>query len=145
MQTFSDRISALELGLDRLLREEKSRKNKAEERKYTWTAEIKSLEDDRKYKWTAEKKGSEKSYQLTAEIKRKNAENLPIEQTYTVKVSSGSKGNKSVEKKKKSEKVKEKEKEKVRVVEIEEPSDHGGLVLRQVGMVNYFLCIHKFG
>ncbi|KAL8539582.1 hypothetical protein ACS0TY_001261 [Phlomoides rotata] len=127
LQTFSDRISALELGLERLLREEKSRKNKSEERKYTWTAEIKSLEDDRKYKWTTEKKGSEKSYELKAEIKRKGTEKLPIEQTYTIKVSSGSSGNKSVEKKKKSEKVKEKG----RVVEIEEPSDHGGLVLRQ--------------
>lgn len=130
LQAFSDRISALELGVERLMKEEKSRKKKSEERKYTWTAEIKSLEDDRKYKWTAEKKGEEKSYRLTAEIKRKGAGKSPIEQTYTISVASGDSGCKSVEKKKKSGKVKEKEK--ARVVEIEEASDHGGVVLRQV-------------
>lgn len=149
LQTLSDRVSALELGFDRLVREEKSRG----EKKYTWTAEIKSPKNDRKYKWTAEikdgkdeKKGLEKSYKLTAEIKRKGTENLPIEQTYTIKVSSGDSSSESVGKKKKqSEKVKEKGKSvgsTARIVEIEEPSDHGGIVLRQVGMIACFRCIN---
>ncbi|KAI3458289.1 hypothetical protein Pfo_014952 [Paulownia fortunei] len=143
LQRLSDRVSALELGFDRLVGEEKSRKKKLGERKYTWTAEIKSPENDRKYKWTAEikdgkdeKKGLEKSYKLTAEIKRKGAENLPIEKTYTIKVSSGDSSSESEEKKtKKCGKVKEKGKQvgsTARIVEIEEPSDHGGIVLRQV-------------
>ncbi|KAL0324528.1 UNVERIFIED_CONTAM: BAG family molecular chaperone regulator 7 [Sesamum calycinum] len=126
--------------------EEKSKKKKVGERKYTWTAEIKSPEKDRKYKWTAEikdgkdeKKGPEKSYKWTAEIKRKGGESLPIEQTYTIKVSSGDSSSESEEKtkKKKCEKGKGKGKGKsvgstTRIVEIEEPSAHGAIVLRQV-------------
>ncbi|KAL2227203.1 BAG family molecular chaperone regulator 7 [Sesamum indicum] len=146
LQTLSDRVSALELGFNRLVREERSKKNKFGERKYTWTAEIKSPEKDRKYKWTAEikdgkddKKGPEKSYKWTAEIKRKGGESLPIEQTYTIKVSSGDSSSESEEKtkQKKCEKGKGKGKGKsvgstTRIVEIEEPSDHGAIVLRQV-------------
>ncbi|KAH6804165.1 hypothetical protein C2S51_032412 [Perilla frutescens var. frutescens] len=122
LQTLSDRVSALELGLERLSKE------KQRERKYTWTAEIKSPDDDRKYKWTAEKKGLARSYKMTAEIKRRGA----VEQTYTFKVSDGEE---KVEKKKKCEKVKEKSKSvgasAARIVQIEEPSDLGGIVLRQ--------------
>ncbi|KAL0400897.1 UNVERIFIED_CONTAM: BAG family molecular chaperone regulator 7 [Sesamum latifolium] len=146
LQTLSDRVSALELGFNRLVRREESKKNKVGERKYTWTAEIKSPEKDRKYKWVAEikdgkdeKKGPEKSYKWTAEIKRKGGESLPIEQTYTIKVSSGDSSSESEEKtkKKKCEKGKGKGKGKsvgstTRIVEIEEPSDHGAIVLRQV-------------
>ncbi|CAA0834589.1 BAG family molecular chaperone regulator 7 [Striga hermonthica] len=143
LQLLSDRVSALELelGLGRLAREEKNVK-----KKYTWTAEVKSPENDRKYQWTAEvkgeKEGPEKSYKLTAEIQRKgNSRSLPIEQKYTIKVSSGGSSSDSEEKVKK-EKKKNKKCEKVkekgtkgsssRIVEIEEPADHGGIVLRQV-------------
>lgn len=149
LNVLSDRVSDLELGFDRLVREEKSRKKKPVNRKYTWTAEIKSPENDRKYKWTAvvksgkdEKKVLEKSYKLTAEIKRKGADNLPIEQTYTVKVSSGDGSSEpEKEKKKKCEKVKKCKAvgSTARVVEIEEPSDHGGIVLRQVGIIVFVL------
>ncbi|XP_057798351.1 BAG family molecular chaperone regulator 7-like [Salvia miltiorrhiza] len=127
LQTLSDRVSALELGLDRLAKEEERERDS----KYSWTAEIKSPDDGRKYKWTAEKKGLARSYKVTAEIKKKGA----VEQTYTFKVSSGD--SQSVvgktEKKKKCEKVKEKGKKSVvsRIVEVEEPSYHGGIVLRQ--------------
>lgn len=127
LQALSDRVSALELGFDRLSEKEEREK----ERKYTWTAEIKSPGDERKYKWTAEKKGLARSYKVTTEIKRRGE----AEQTYTFKVSSGEEEKKKVEKKKKCEKVKEKEKSVgARLVEIEEPSDHGGIVLRQVGI-----------
>ncbi|KAL0304133.1 UNVERIFIED_CONTAM: BAG family molecular chaperone regulator 7 [Sesamum radiatum] len=108
LQTLSDRVSALELGFNRLDGKD-------------------------------EKKGPEKSYKWTAEIKRKGGESLPIEQTYTIKVSSGDSSSESEEKtkKKKCEKGKGKGKGKsvgstTRIVEIEEPSDHGAIVLRQV-------------
>lgn len=133
LQDLSDRVSALELRLS----EEKERER---ERKYTWTAEIKNPGDERKYKWTAEKKGLAKSYKLTAEIKRKGA----AERTYTFKVSSGEEVDKVEEeekKKNKCEKGKGKEKGKSvgpRIVEIEEPSDHGTVVLRQVGIFALF-------
>ncbi|KAL2555984.1 BAG family molecular chaperone regulator 7 [Forsythia ovata] len=148
LQSICDRVSALELGFDRLVKaEEKKKKKKIGERKYTLTAEIKSPEKegvDRKYKWTADikdskdqKKGLEKSYKWTAEIKGKG-EDSPIERTYTIKVSNAgdSSGSEKKEKKKKDEKAKEKEKAKSagptpRTVEIEEPSDHGAIVLRQ--------------
>lgn len=131
LQALSDRVSALELGFDRLSEKEEREKEREKERKYTWTAEIKSPGDERKYKWTAEKKGLARSYKVTTEIKRRGE----AEQTYTFKVSSGEEEKKKVEKKKKCEKVKEKEKSVgARLVEIEEPSDHGGIVLRQVGI-----------
>ncbi|KAK6145636.1 hypothetical protein DH2020_022456 [Rehmannia glutinosa] len=146
LQTLCDRVSDLELGLERLVREEKARKKKIIEKKYTWTAEIESPEKQQKYKWTAEikdeKKGLEKNYKWTAQIKGKGSKYLPIERTYTVKVHSGDSSSDSEEetdkkknKKKKGEKVKEKGKSvgsTARVVEIEEPSDNGGTVLRQV-------------
>ncbi|KAL7146526.1 hypothetical protein ABFS83_06G047000 [Erythranthe nasuta] len=145
LHALSDRVSALELGFDRLAKEEKSRKKKSVDRKYTWTAEIKRPEDERKYKWTADiksgkdaKKAPEKSYKWTAEIKRNGAGNFPIEQTYTIKVTSGNKNSESVEEKKKTKKKPEKVKEfksvgsTARIVDIEEPSDHGGVVLRKV-------------
>ncbi|GFP88260.1 bag family molecular chaperone regulator 7 [Phtheirospermum japonicum] len=122
LHALSDRVSALELGFDRLAREEKiQKKKKFGERRYTWTAED-------------EKKGLEKNYKWTAEIKRKGADRVPIEQTYTIKVSSGGEPEEE-EKKKKCEKAKGKGKavgSTARIVEIEEPSDHGGIVLRQV-------------
>ncbi|KAG8381498.1 hypothetical protein BUALT_Bualt06G0128100 [Buddleja alternifolia] len=138
LQKLSDRVAALETGLDRIVREEKIRKKKKEvvgDRKYTYTAEIKTAEKDRKYKLTAERKGVEKSYKWTAEIKGKDGDN---ERTYTIKVSSGdSKSEEEMKmKKKKCESVKGKGKAVgsiARVVEIdEEPSDHGAVVLRQV-------------
>ncbi|GFP97965.1 bag family molecular chaperone regulator 7 [Phtheirospermum japonicum] len=145
LQKLCDRVSDLELGLERLAREEKkARKKRIGERKYTWTAEIDRPEEDRKYNWTAEikdgkrkKKGLEKSYKWTAQINGKGSKHLPIERTYTVKVqsedvSSGSED----EMKKKREKVKGKGKlvgPTARIVEIEEPSgNNGGIVLRQV-------------
>ncbi|CAI9774080.1 unnamed protein product [Fraxinus pennsylvanica] len=138
-QSLCDRVSALELGFDRLV---KAEEKKIGERKYTWTAEIKSPEKegvDRKYKWTAEikdskdhKKGLEKSYKWTAEIKGKGRDS-PVDRMYTIKVSNASDSSGS-EKKKKDEKAKEKAKSAgptTRTVEIEEPFDHGGIVLRQ--------------
>ncbi|KAL3645209.1 hypothetical protein CASFOL_010389 [Castilleja foliolosa] len=144
LNALSDRVSKLEQELDRQAKEEKIKKEKEKkkfgERRYTWTAEVKSPEVDRKYKWMAEikdgkdeKKGLEKNYKWTAEIKRKGADRVPIEQTYTIKVSTG--GKPEEEKKKKCEKAKGKGKavgSNAHIVEIEEPSDHGGIVLRQV-------------
>ncbi|XP_019192439.1 PREDICTED: BAG family molecular chaperone regulator 7-like [Ipomoea nil] len=141
LQSLCDRVSALELEFDRLSLEKK-KKTKVGDRKYTWTAEIKSPEEDgldRKYKWVAKinddgRKGApEKSYKLTAEIKGKG-EDKPISRTYTFEASTGDSGEyRMVEKKdkKKEEKKKKKEDGCKRVVEIEEPSDHGAIVLRQ--------------
>ncbi|KAL6530267.1 hypothetical protein OROHE_014620 [Orobanche hederae] len=138
LQTLTDRVSDLEMGFDRLVREEKIRRDKKfGERKYTWTAEVKIPENDRKYRWTAEikdwkdeKKGLEKSNKLTTEIKRKGAENFPINQTYTIKVCS-----REEKKKKQYEKVKGNGKtvgSTARTIEIQEPHDDGGIVLKQV-------------
>ncbi|XP_016443207.1 BAG family molecular chaperone regulator 7-like [Nicotiana tabacum] len=138
LQSLSDRVSELE----RLFIEEKKKKKskKVGERKYTWTAEIKSPEKDgvdRKYKWIAEvkdgkKKGAlDKSYKFTAEIKGKNEDS----RTYTFKASNaGGDDSESEKKEKKDNKKKKCEKSEgsTRIVEIEEPSDHGALVLRQV-------------
>lgn len=144
LQSLCDRVSSLELGFDRLVKAEEKKK-KIGERKYTWTAEIKSPEKegvDRKYKWMAEikdskdqKKGLDKSYKWTAEIKGKG-EDSPIDRTYTIKVSNVGDcgGSEKKETKKKDEKAKEKAKSAgpgTRIVEIEEPSDHGAIVLRQ--------------
>ncbi|XP_022872584.1 BAG family molecular chaperone regulator 7-like [Olea europaea var. sylvestris] len=144
LHSLCDRVSALELGFGRRVKAEEKKK-KIGERKYTWTAEIKSPEKegvDRKYKWMAEikdskdqKKGLEKSYKWTADIKGKG-EDSPIDRTYTIKVSNAgdSDGSEKKETKKKDEKAKEKAKSaapRARIVEIEEPSDHGAVVLRQ--------------
>lgn len=140
LQSLTDRVSALELSFDRLLKA----RTCGGDRKYTWTAEINSPAKngfDRKYKWMAEiKEGKakkkreekvvEKNYKWTAEIKGKGDE-APILRTYTWKVSSGAAGECSgVVKEKKKEKCK-KDLGRTRVVEIEEAADHGAVVLRQ--------------
>ncbi|EYU31324.1 hypothetical protein MIMGU_mgv1a014059mg [Erythranthe guttata] len=117
LEAISDRVSELEIGFERLLKEEKARKKKQiGERKHTWTAEIEEPDEDRKYKWTAGIKSGEdgsnvveKSYKCTAQIKGKGkgGDCRPIERSYTVKVSTGGKLEK--ETKKKGDKVKEKE------------------------------------
>ncbi|MCD7470411.1 hypothetical protein HAX54_010279 [Datura stramonium] len=136
LQILSDRVTALE----RLLGEKKKNNNKVGERKYTWTAEIKNPEKDgvdRKYKWIAEvkdgkKKGAlDKSYKFTAEIKGKGDDS----RTYTFKASNASDGEESEKKEKKDKKKKGESGKSVgstRLVEIEEPSHHGALVLKQV-------------
>ncbi|KAK4480614.1 hypothetical protein RD792_013692 [Penstemon davidsonii] len=143
LQTLCDRVSALEFNYERVLREEeeeekkkKKRKEKNGDRKYTWTAEIKSPENDRKYKWTAEiKNGEKKSCKWTADIKGKGGKDSPVERRYTIKVSNGDSGSEDEKKKKKkSENGKGKGKSvgpTARVIQIEEPSDHGAVVLRQ--------------
>ncbi|XP_051123061.1 BAG family molecular chaperone regulator 7-like [Andrographis paniculata] len=155
LEKLSDRVSDLELGLENLLREEKARKKKIVQRKYSWLAEVETPDADRKLKWTAEikddGKGGEtgsrlkKSYKWTAEVKGKKSRGYsPIDRSYTVTVSNGDSSSDSEEetektkkKKNKDEKVKEKEKCKLkrsapRVVEIDEHIDHGAIVLKQV-------------
>ncbi|KAG7982478.1 hypothetical protein I3843_04G054600 [Carya illinoinensis] len=140
LKSLSDRVSLLESRFDRLL----SSRSKGGDRKYTWTAEIKSPENDgvdRKYKWTTEikegrkeKGGIEKKYMWTAEINGRGEGGRPIERTYTFKSSSGDTDDHSGSK---TKEVKEKKKKKTkresdtRLVEIEEPVDHGAVVLRQ--------------
>lgn len=135
LQTLCDRVTALESRFDRLIN---PKKINGGDRKYTWTAEIKGPVE-RKYKWTAEikegkKTKEEKNYKWVAEIKGKEEEQ-PINRKYTVEVSSGdaSECSGSLKKDKKDKKEnKEKKKENVvRLVEIEEPNDHGAVVLRQ--------------
>ncbi|KAL6526931.1 hypothetical protein OROGR_016021 [Orobanche gracilis] len=149
LQTLCDRVSSLELDLERLLSEKRARKKKIGERKYTWTTEIERPKETLKYEWMAEikdgkseKKGLEKSYKWTAQIKGKGSKYLPTEQTYTVKVQSRDSSSESeyeTEKKKdkkRSEKVKEKGKSAMgstaRIVEIEEPSGNGDIILRKI-------------
>ncbi|CAH9059781.1 unnamed protein product [Cuscuta epithymum] len=152
LQSLCDRVSAIELGFDRLLKEEaekKKKKSRVGQRKYTWTAEIKNPEEDgldRTYKWVAEvkdgkKKGSlDKSYKMIAQIKGKG-EDSPVSRTYTFKTST-SDGGKSNASGKEKEKEKEKEKKKTlndkqkkesaqscaRVIEIEDPSDNRAII-----------------
>ncbi|RAL51367.1 hypothetical protein DM860_010869 [Cuscuta australis] len=152
LQRLCDRVSALELGFDRLLKEEAEKraakkKSRIGERKYTWTAEIKTPDEDgldRTYKWVAEvkdgKKGAtEKSYKLTTQIKGKGNDS-PISRSYSFKTSSidpgeGVAAEKSVKKKKKEEEKNKKKKPEVNspcLVEIEEePSNHGAIILKQ--------------
>ncbi|KAH0686202.1 hypothetical protein KY289_019318 [Solanum tuberosum] len=139
LQCLSDRVTALE----RMLRakEEKKKKNKIGERKYTWTAEIKNPEKDgvdRKYKWIAEvkdgkKKGAlDKSYKFSAEIKGKGDDS----RSYSFKASNVSDTDSDSDGSEKKDKKKKCESRKsvgcTRLVEIEEPTHHGALVLRQV-------------
>ena len=143
LQSLSDRVAELEYRFDRLLAGK--RHGGAGDRKYTWTAEIKGAEKngfDRKYKWVAEiveqekkaKAAAARNIKWTAEIKGKGEESGSTRK-YTFQVESG-----DAEKKKEKEKEKGKEKEKeknkkgsaLRIVEIEEPSDHRAVVLRQV-------------
>ncbi|KAF5731070.1 putative BCL-2-associated athanogene 7 [Tripterygium wilfordii] len=141
--TLCDRVSELESKFDRLL----NAKVSSGDRKYTWTADVKGPLD-RKYKLTAEikedkkkkeekKAGIEKNYKWTAQIKGKGENGL---RSYTFKASSGDAGESSgsdeeeKEKKKKKKSCKKDEKKgkcATRLVEIEEPSDHGAIVLRQ--------------
>lgn len=143
LQCLSDRVTALE----RMLREKeeknkkKEKKNKIGERKYTWTAEIKSPEKDgvdRKYKWIAEvkdgkKKGAlDKSYKFSAEIKGKGDDS----RSYSFKASNVSDTDSDSDGSEKKDNKKKCESRKsvgcTRLVEIEEPTHHGALVLRQV-------------
>ncbi|XP_041002682.1 BAG family molecular chaperone regulator 7-like [Juglans microcarpa x Juglans regia] len=135
LQNLCDRVGVLESRFDRLL----NPRLNGGDRKYTWTAEIKSPEKDgadRKYKWTAEIKegkkegGVEKNYKWTAEINGRGVEGRPTARTYTFKASSGDAGDNSGSKKEVKKKKKKGESD-TRVVEIEEPVDHGAVVLRQ--------------
>lgn len=130
LQALCDRVSDLEMGFERLQKEEKvgkkKKKKKLDEKKYSWTAEMKTAEKHRKYNWSAEIKGGDdekKSYKWTAQIKGKGCP----EQTCTVVVSRGSECAKQ-----KKNKVKDTDKSAARTIQIEEPSDHGAIVLRQV-------------
>lgn len=141
LRELCDRVSALESKFDRLVEVKRDKKKLSElDRKYSWTAEIKGGVD-RKYKWTAEiegddeKKGrrGERKYQWVTEIKGKDDE----KKTYTLKATvAGDKKEKDQEKEKQEKKVKkckdaEKGSSSTRIVEIEEPSDHGAVILRQ--------------
>ncbi|GMJ13654.1 BCL-2-associated athanogene 7 [Hibiscus trionum] len=138
IQTLCDRVSALESKFDRLV----NGKIRGGDRKYTWSAEIKGPVE-RKYKWVAEIKDGnkkeevkEKKYIWTAEFEGKGIDG-PISRKYAFTASTGSdaiESSKSEKKEKggKQHQKKDKKGENVpRVVEIEEPSDHGAVVLRQ--------------
>ncbi|XP_077245094.1 BAG family molecular chaperone regulator 7-like [Tasmannia lanceolata] len=146
LRNLSDRVSALELGFDRVL----IPKIDGRDRKYSLQAEIKGAEKDgidRKYKWTTEIKGGkkegcgnegvEKNYKWTAEIKGKG-KNAPISHTYTLKASSAPAVGKPEKAKKESKgkcsgatRVVEKGSGTTRVVEIED-TDPAGLAVKQV-------------
>ncbi|XP_061369025.1 BAG family molecular chaperone regulator 7 [Gastrolobium bilobum] len=144
LQSLCDRVAELESRFDRLLAGKSGG-----DRKYTWTAEIKGAEKngfDRKYKWEAEiaeeekkkkLKGVAKNIKWTAEIKGRG-EDSGSARKYTFQVESGDaeKNKKEKEKEKEKEKVKENVKDKkkgngLRIVEIQEPSGHRDVVLRQ--------------
>ncbi|KAF9616711.1 hypothetical protein IFM89_031987 [Coptis chinensis] len=138
LMTLSDRVSALELGLEKITKAKAKKKNETEtllDRKYSWTSVIKSSEKDgidKRYKWVTEIKGGkkeEKNYKYVAEFKGK-AKDSPIDRKYIFKASTV-----PVKKKECSVVVKKKENNKaitpLRVVEIEEPVDHGAVVLKQ--------------
>ncbi|KAI3432137.1 uncharacterized protein J3R85_007528 [Psidium guajava] len=150
LQSLCDRVSALESRFDRLV----DARGAASDRKYIWTAEIEGKEADRKYKWKAEIKagkkekekekhrhlhhhllhhhGGAKSYKWTAEIKEKGEEGYTRTYTWRSSTGGGDDGEaKSRKDKKEKEKKKEEDKHATRVVEIEEPSGHGAVVLRQ--------------
>ncbi|KAI7740475.1 hypothetical protein M8C21_003699 [Ambrosia artemisiifolia] len=148
LQSLSDRVSALELGFDLVDKQKQKKKEKENvkksDRKYTWTAEINSLETDgvdRKYKVTTEIKGGkkkEKSCKWTAEIKKKGDD----VRKYTFTASSANAAAVAVEEdvsdeevekeknKKKKDKIKKKEKG-PRIVEIQGSPDHGTVLLKQ--------------
>lgn len=140
IQTLCDRVSSLESKFDRLVNPRIS----GGERKYTWTAEIKGPVE-RKYKCVTEIKDGkkkeeekEKKYKWTAEIEGKGISG-PISRKYTFTASTGNAGEciKSEKREKNDKNLKHHKKEKKgendkRIVEIEEPSDHGAVVLRQV-------------
>lgn len=75
LRDLSDRVSLLEFGFDRLL-SDRSADNRGVDRKYKWTAEIKSPEEDgfhRKYKWSAEVKGEAAKSQSQSQQQRQKA------------------------------------------------------------------------
>ncbi|KAE8681438.1 hypothetical protein F3Y22_tig00111330pilonHSYRG00802 [Hibiscus syriacus] len=141
VQTLCDRVSVLESKFDRLVKA----KIGGGDRKYTWSAEIKGPVE-RKYKWVAEIKDGkkneevkEKKYKWTAEFEGKGIDG-PISRKYAFTASTASTGGDAIESSKpeKKEKGEKKHKKKDKkgenaplVVEIEEPSDHGAVVLRQ--------------
>ncbi|XP_077235924.1 BAG family molecular chaperone regulator 7-like [Tasmannia lanceolata] len=120
LRSLSDRVSALELGFDRVLKT----KSNVLDRKYSLKAEIKDPEKngiDRKYKWTTQIKGgkkAEKDYKWTAEIKGKG-KNAPISHTYTYKASTAPAGG-TCGKSEKAKQLKGKSSCGTRVVEIED-------------------------
>eukprot|EP00268_Persea_americana_P013962 TRINITY_DN16184_c1_g1_i1.p1 TRINITY_DN16184_c1_g1~~TRINITY_DN16184_c1_g1_i1.p1 ORF type:complete len:415 (+),score=86.88 TRINITY_DN16184_c1_g1_i1:176-1420(+) len=138
LRSLCDRVSALELGFDRVLN---GTTIDGGDRKYKWTTEIKGLEKksgvDQKYKLVAEIKGgkkdlygrevekAEKNYKWTAEIKGKGKD-APISRTYTFQASTAPSGKVS----KKDLKEKKCLKPGPRVVEIED-TDHAAIALRQ--------------
>ncbi|KAI3748976.1 hypothetical protein L6452_12456 [Arctium lappa] len=140
LQSLSDRVSALELDFD-LINDEKEKKKKEKEkvksdRKYTWTAEIKSSDkdgSDRTYKLITEIKGGkkkEKSCKWTAEIKKKGHDARKY--SFTASTANAAIEDDSESEKKEKNKKKDKKKEKTaRIVEIQGSPDHGALVLKQ--------------
>ncbi|MED6167293.1 hypothetical protein PIB30_001189 [Stylosanthes scabra] len=146
LQNLSDRVSELEYRFDRALAGKRCGGGGVGDRKYTWTAEIKGAEKngfDRKYKWVAEiveeekRKAKARNIKWTAEIKGKGEESGNTRK-YTFEVESDDAEKKREKEKKEKEKEKENEHEKkkkkgssLRIVEIEEPSDHRAVVLRQ--------------
>lgn len=143
LQSLCDRVAELESRFDRLVSGKSG--GGGGDRKYTWTTEIKGAEKngfDRKYKWVAEVVEEEKkknklklaakNVKFTAEIKGKG-EDSGSSRKYTFEVESGGDAEKKKEKEKEKEKVKEKKKGSgLRIVEIQEPSGHRDVVLRQV-------------
>ncbi|CAM8991241.1 unnamed protein product [Rhodiola kirilowii] len=135
LHTLSEKVSALESAVNRLvIANAKPVKKTPAAGNYSLTAEINSDGIERKYQWTAKIKGGEKkqgvtksknkvnvkNYKWTSEIKGRG-EHAPV-QKYTVEVTP----------KEKKDKKEKKEKESPRTVEIEEITNPGGLVLRQV-------------
>lgn len=143
LRSLCDRVSALELGFDRVLN---GTTIDGGDRKYKWTTEIKGPEKksgvDQKYRLVAEIKGgkkdlygrevekAEKNYKWTAEIKGKGKD-APISRTYAFEASTAPSGKVS----KKDLKEKKCLKSGVRVVEIED-TDHAAIALRQVSNPN---------
>ncbi|XVF11188.1 hypothetical protein REPUB_Repub08aG0004400 [Reevesia pubescens] len=137
IKTLCDRVTALESKFDRLVNARIS----GGERKYTWTTEIKGPVE-RKYKWVTEIKDGknkeeekQKNYKWTAEVEGKGIDG-PISRKYTFTASTGNAGEcikseKNEKNEKKHHKKDKKGENDTRIVEIEEPSDHGAVVLRQ--------------
>lgn len=141
------------------------------ERKYKLTERIKGGKNQKNYKWVTEIKGGKcrtaqkkvveveeedglvKNYRWTTEVKGKgaNEDSEEEERIYSFKASSvgadeslGSKKKDKANKEEKKKKKKEckKEERDTRVVEIEDPTDHGAVVLRQVCEMSTCPFIH---
>ncbi|OIV99689.1 hypothetical protein TanjilG_17499 [Lupinus angustifolius] len=133
LQSLSDRVSELESRFNRIVAGKSGGRGGGVDRKYTWTAEIKGEDGfDRKYKWIAElveeekkKKLKSKSIKWKSEIKGKEEESEKIRK-YTLQVES------HAEKKSKNKNDnKKKGNGALRIVEIQEPSAHRDVVLKQ--------------